>query len=624
MNINSIFSKIKEKLAINFWYLVIIYGGLLALSLFFLIFYNNNFDSYYYDNILATRRWVFLAFVVFIEIIIILWANYYKNEIKKNISIILISIVAIIFGWHLHFYGDNWNYYYLSLLALSITLPIGITFLNLLEERLKNNRNLVYYIIIFFAVAYSILAIIRNYKFEAHALDLGIYTQAFYKFSHLDFTENTVRQISNLWGDHFHPILVPLSFLFRIYPSSNYLLIVQSIVVALGGIFLYLLAKDVLKNNLSAVFIVLAYLVFFGLQSALGFDFHAITLFPTFYLMAFYFIYKKKLFWYFVSLLLLLICKEDVSIFVVFLGIFLILWRKDWKIGISTIIIGAIWFVLATKIIIPHFSTNGYMYFDYNILGSTQKEAIKTISTNPFYAWNALTDSIIKQKTMLIFFSSFGFMSVFSPIALLLAIPALGESLWNNFLSRWYGYHYMIAALPMFTIAAIFGINNISQLFDEEKTRRKIILYISVFIFFSSLSVAMNEKMFLSNLFKISNFKFSENITSTHEILKYIPLNASVTTQHSIVPHLASRDYIYTYPDLISQKEHDSEYYVFSLAGSLWPFTKEDLIEKINKFLVSDDYGLYKRIDTAFIFKKNYQSNPDEIIEAQSILKNLK
>ena len=617
-----IYLAINELIIKSYWFIVLALGYLTGYSLFFLIFKKTDLSQFYVFNTLDTPRYYFIGSVGVVIILYLLIAFFYHQYFLKKGYQTILALAAIILNIILSFNSEICpQYLAIILLAASISFyfyPLIIV----LSKKIENKKWILLSILFFFVISYSLICIMRNYTFNSSAFDLGIYTQAFYKYSHFQFSENTIRAIGNLWGDHFNPILIPLSIIFyRFYPSANLLLVIQAIIVVAAGIPLFLLAKDVLKNKTAAYFIVLAYLVFMGLQSAIYFDFHTITLAPTFYILAFYLAYKNNWQWYFVSLFLLLICKEDTSLFVVFLGLFLIYWKKNWKVGLATALIGIIWYMLATMVIIPHYSSSGFIYFAYDTLGKTPGEAVKNIITNPLHAWQALINFPEKQITLFIFACSFGFLFFLAPSFLFLAIPMLGENLWNDTPARWLGFHYGISPLPVFAIATIFAMVALSKFFNE-KYRKNLIIILSFYVFICSLSIGFYQKMPLKRIFNPSFYKISSDVEDANKVIAFIPDKSSIDTQHSAVPHLANRNLIFPYPGQNWQTDKITDYYFFTLAGSSYPFTKAGEIQTIKDFLGRSDYGLIKRINGAFLFKKDKQTSPSDYDQAMEYLNN--
>mgnify|MGYP001606160809 FL=1 len=277
----------------------------------------------------------------------------------------------------------------------------------------------IYILIAFFAIAYSVYAIIQHNNFGSHAYDLGIFDQAVWHYSKLQWSANSVRDIGNILGDHFHPILILLAPLYWLWSSPNMLFLAQGFLIAFGALPIFWIARDKLKNHFIAITIALCYLVFWGIQSAVAFDFHEIAFFLFAFPFAFYFLTKKRWFWYFFFVAIILLTKENLALVVVALGIYALL-QKEWWVGIATIILGGGWFVMITKFVIPKIAGAPYQYWSLTPLGADLPEALKTLIVKPIYSLKVFFLPAVKTNTMLKLLAPFLGLSILTPVAIIL------------------------------------------------------------------------------------------------------------------------------------------------------------------------------------------------------------
>lgn len=174
----------------------------------------------------------------------------------------------------------------------------------------------------------------------------------------------------NLLADHFDLYLIifsPFSLIFKTYT----LLIIQIFFILLGGwgVYKYFSLKD--DNGSIALFASIWYFSFFGVFTALAFDYHsnviAATLIPWFL----YFIKQKRFVWSFIMVFFILIGKENISLWMAFISLGLLYeYRKQVKIRNSLLIVFILsvsYFVLITSFIMPFFSiNNSYPHFHYS------------------------------------------------------------------------------------------------------------------------------------------------------------------------------------------------------------------------------------------------------------------
>src|SRR5947207_1376954 len=220
--------------------------------------------------------------------------------------------------------------------------------------------------------SYFILYLTQEHQaYQTNAEDLGIMDQALWNTVHGQFLHQTICNIISdtnciskagivRFAIHFEPVLVPISLLYLVFPDPRTLFVLQTIVVALGAYPAFLLARRRLQDPLLAVILALLYLLYPAQQQATVYDFHAVTLTSTLLLFAIYFMYVRCTLWMFIFAFLAIACKEEISLFIVMLGLWSIILQHRWRSGLVLVIFGLLWFFLAVDIIMPYFSPTGH------------------------------------------------------------------------------------------------------------------------------------------------------------------------------------------------------------------------------------------------------------------------
>ncbi|MEK7070584.1 MAG: DUF2079 domain-containing protein, partial [Patescibacteria group bacterium] len=281
---------------------------------------------------------------------------------------------------------------------------------------------------------FSIFSVLRYQKMQANYFDLGIMHQGVYNSYQavrtgdwnrfLEITDPIGPNQINRMAVHNDPLLALFVPFYFISPSPIWLLIIQSIVLGLGAFAVFGISNHVLKNTKNVSFIsllfALCYLLYFPMQYANRFDFHAVVLSTSFLLFMFYFWLVKNYRWSFVFLILSLISKEQVGLTTAMMGVYMLAIQnlkskvqnynsklKTLKYPISVILVSVVWVALSFFVIIPYF--RGAEHF-----ASSRYENINVIST------------LFRESTYRYFWfllGPLGFLSLFSPIHLLIAAP---------------------------------------------------------------------------------------------------------------------------------------------------------------------------------------------------------
>lgn len=138
----------------------------------------------------------------------------------------------------------------------------------------KKNKSLLL-ILFTFGSLYALISIVNHFLFRTYALDLGLYTNALYKYAHLTMADNLVfkEQYESALGGHFDVFLIlfsPLVYLFGTYT----LLVVQIVFILLGSVGVY--KYFTIRENSSLRIAQLAS-VYFLLFLGFSLPFHSIT-----------------------------------------------------------------------------------------------------------------------------------------------------------------------------------------------------------------------------------------------------------------------------------------------------------------------------------------------------------
>lgn len=465
-----------------------------------------------------------------------------------------------------------------------------------------NKKFLVYLLFFIFLIAYLILSIGKHYLLETDG-DLALYTQFVWLTSRFSLPDVSLKFTDKLFfADHFNPSLVLLSPLFWIFPNAVSLLFVQALLISLGFLLIFSLAKEKLKNFWLSLSIAIAYILFIGIQSALDFEFHLATMAAGFLLLCFYFYEKKKFFLYWLVFFIALGFKEDISLYLFIYGLWLFFMRKDKRIGFFSMTIAALWFYLVVFVFIPLLngqSANNFSQVHY--------------MDNAGFSFLMLSTKI---KTLIFSFAGFAFLPLLSSFSLLLFLPNFFSRFFSGFEARWtLHFHYSAVLGPIFALGIISTIQKIKHFSRKKRFRwnnfRNLII-ISLFSATILTNLFQPEKDYQSfpllRIFRRSFYRWiflkSEKIKTINKI---IPPNISLLTQHGFSPHLAARRKIYHNLENLKNIPSDFEYALFDWEENPSPIKREKLEEIIGQFSQDPDYELIFQKDKMFIFKFNAQ-----------------
>jgi uncharacterized membrane protein len=505
--------------------------------------------------------------------------------------------------------------------------------------------------VLVYTVLLSYFTILRHYEFETFAWDLGIFNQSFWTTLHSGkFFYSTVELLVNpsgsFFGTHFSPIVFLVLPFYAIYPAPQSLLVIQSFVLALGAVPLYALAKRVGKYRVFALSFVLAYMLYPALQGVNWFDFHVQSFLPLFFFSVLYFFETQNWKPYFLFIFLSLMCEEHAAIIVAFIGLLAVfehrkhllqelkaknLRDKLFLVSFSTIALSVLWYTIAVLVrgalfpINPAFSSTFNAASDWRILGVQNPIMI------PFYLFRYPTNAAaalsydipLKASYLIALFGPLAFMSFFKVRYLLPTVPWFVLALFSNYEP----YYTILFQYPAYVIAfifaaavyaptAVYGVGNNGGINLRALQKRLAILLAFSFIAFLFVSPLSPTVAILYPSSSVS--PVSQRDSLTHQILAYIPGNASVLTDNALFPQVSSRNNAYvipTIPPIWNDHVAEGENFTNALLDQvdyLIVDTKTDPLASSVVFSLMNEnstFNVLASADGVVLFKRDYSGN---------------
>jgi len=396
----------------------------------------------------------------------------------------------------------------------------------------------------------------------------------------------------------FIPLYWMLGWVFGTYTLS----FIQVFLILFGGWAIYKLIELKTSNRLLAILAILHYFIIYGrwasFCSQCNLAIIASSIVPVFL----YYFEKRKFFAASLAFVFILLAREDMSLWMLFIGVYLaITYYKDKKCRIASFIVifaSIGYFIFVFNVIIPFLENPFHQFnlFNYSSLGKNPSEAMTFILTRPIKAIELLfintsgnpAYNYIKFEFYYVYFLAGGFLVFYRPKYLILFIPLIAKKMYNDDPIRWsIESYYSIEVVSILPIAIFLIISEIKNL-----RARKVLIYLVCFNSFFMTTFKLLEKGRELNydntnfaFFKSSMYKSDLDIKKINQQLKLIPPDAKVAACGSIHPHLAYRQKIYYFPRI-----EDSEYLTVFLDRDTYPFTKEQFEEFLNKFRTSQEW----------------------------------
>lgn len=382
-----------------------------------------------------------------------------------------------------------------------------------------------------FTLAYTTVSFLRHDHFESLGFDLGIFDQEVWLLSKGKPPLVTILQPPMIvWGNHFTPALILLSPIFWFINNVKALLLAQIIIVVSGAWPLYHLAKKHLGSTFFSLCLAFSYLAFVGIQNALLFDFHAITLVAGGLAWVFWLLDQPYYLPFGILVIVLLHLKEDVSLIVVSLAGYVFLLYRRYRLSLSLLTLGVVWFFLTTKFYVPSFFGGSF---------SHQAHFPNTLSG----WWWVISSPPQKLKTLFFSFLPFAFLPLLSLPSLVMAgFHFLIHFLDPAFPSRWgLALHYRAPVTPMLAIGTIWGIRWL-QRYTPSRYKSLFLSLGGGALIMGTLANQVFLHLPLNGLAKPALYHQPAWLSDTRFILSQVPPKVPLATQNNLIPHLSHRD----------------------------------------------------------------------------------
>ena len=280
-------------------------------------------------------------------------------------------------------------------------------------------------------------------------------------------------------GEHIqviHLLLLPLHW---IWPSHLLLELCESTALAIGAIPVFRMAQRSTGSSRAGLLLAAAYLLYFPLHY-LDIEVDLKTFRPEsfcvpFFLFAFDALEQRRLRRMCVLLLIALSAKEDYSIIIAPLGVWITLQgyfgklggeakdRRGVLLGLGIAVFGVVYLVLATRVVIPWFRGGAELHYVkyFSKFGNSMNEVVWNMLTKPSLLFGELVTAgtLMYALSMLL---PIGFIALLSPSRLAVGLPLFGILCLNE-LAHDPRHHFHAPLVPVIFWATSVGLGNTDQ-----------------------------------------------------------------------------------------------------------------------------------------------------------------
>lgn len=437
--------------------------------------------------------------------------------------------------------------------------------------------------------------------------DLGMYEQVIWNTAHGRLFATSAFNYTTIHiGSDLILLEAVLAPIYALLPSTMTLLVLQVVAVAAGALPLYLLARDRLQSSAAGLGAAAAYLLYVPLLYLTLNEFQPRAFALVAILFAIYYLDRARWVPFMVALLLSLLTRSDVALFVGMIGVVAFLWRKPWRFVLGPVIVGALWFVLALFVVVPHFKTTsgGFVYIGtYAWLGSTPAEMIGTVLTRPGYVLETVFSPAKLQFLLHVWGPTLPF-SLLRPDILLLAAPTLAINLLSQFavqanITRQYG----ALLYPVAYAGAVLGIAWLAKR-EWIATRLPRAVFVNGTVGLV-LVLTLAESLVVGNpVVSLYRRSASPRAESARQLIAAVPAEARLAITNHVGPFAAQREGFYFFPPHQFYTNNSYEVAQYILIDARADGGNAEIKQGLDSLRTSPDWELVQESDGYVLFQK--------------------
>ncbi|WP_222165356.1 DUF2079 domain-containing protein [Edaphocola aurantiacus] len=434
-------------------------------------------------------------------------------------------------------------------------------------DALKQRKQLLLVMLVFFII-YGLISFVNHYNFRTAALDLGMFNQALYAYSHGHsalYTLDPGGETFPFLSTHFSPITLLYIPVYCLAGSYSFLLI-QIISVLSGAYGIYKVALHLSgSRHKVSMLILLQFLITWGIFSALAFDFHNNVVGAMFVPWIIYYFLQGKTVRLLLVSILFLMTQETMALWYPFIITGLLLnFRSSWtrrqliRIYIPMNLGSIIYALFIILYVMPSLQGHEHnlQFSRYTHLGSTAAEIVRNLLTHPVQSikllfTNPLGDPLydnIKTEFYLALLLSGGVFILLRPAFLIMLIPVIAQKMLSNNFAFWgTNLQYSIEYIPVLCAATI-------SFFSSKKDRKPTILYLSLILTAGTTVRLLDSRISkwyfpeLVRIYQPAHYRPYVNNQEVYQALSLIPADVPASSSTSLAPHIANRLKLYHFP----------------------------------------------------------------------------
>jgi uncharacterized membrane protein len=421
---------------------------------------------------------------------------------------------------------------------------------------------------------------------------------------------NMGKPASRFWNGRWEIIFLPIALFYRFCTKTEFLLMLQTFIVSLGIIPIYMLMNPVIHNpNL--------------------FDFHSVTLsIPMIIGLVYLTEERTNSRWIVPLFILILFCRADLAPLLSAYSVYLFCAHKRRKLSIILLSVSIIWVIASRStaqirevLNLPEIiNTNIYTGRWEHIGGTNPLDVVKGILKDPL----PLVTTFINfenAKYLIKILAPFAFLPLVRPGLVFLALPSILINAASNWTPAHHIYHHYNAHVgAVFIIATVYAIGYLVKklpgIFGCREGGVKVAAVLLLLV------ASSGSAAFKSNCRDIGKWLSNDHFVKLERIIEQVDGGKSVSSHFFLLDHAANREEIYLFPDNVG----NVDLVIYDIRLPFDRIMSHDMIahkrvDPLNEYLrelMNDPaYGVRAYDDGAIIFERgsNYEGGIRKLME---------
>ena len=351
----------------------------------------------------------------------------------------------------------------------------------------------------------------------------------------------------NHFATHFSPVMFVLLPIYALFPTAKTLLLLITAAICVSAIALFFFSRDRWGKPWPAALLGIAFLCHPVVHGMTLSGFQPLKIGIPIFILFFWQASKNRLASSMILLVLLLCCREDIAILTALTGLYLILFRRQTRLGLVVLIFSVAWLYITSSFVIAHFAGkpgSGGAYFDrlsIALFGMPLFDLIRDAIRDPLAVLFSMFDSTSKITYLPTMFLPLLLTPLLGISVLWIAAPTVVINLFSNYLGQHMPTtHYSAMLIAVTFVAMVVGLDR-----DWLTAKGRLPKVLALVVLACLVGIGMLWPTYAPNAACPKEFswpRFSPGDLSTlSEIEKRVPQSASLASSRSLATHFAKR-----------------------------------------------------------------------------------